>query len=359
SFNGAISGSGSLTKEGAGTLTLTGTNNYAGATIINAGTLIADSSSLPGTVTDNAALVFNQASQGTFNGAISGNGTITKTGTGLLILDGNSSSFTGATAVQDGTLEIGDATTPSTYLGGNVTVGSSGVLRGHGTIGGNLSNSGIVWAGGSIGTLIVQGNYVQAANGVLEVEATPDGQASLVNVRGTANLAGSALVVADSGTWLPHTPYTIFTAAGGVSGQFASASSNFVFLTPTLSYGSNAVNLTLQRNTIDFNAVAKTPNEFAIATSLNKLSCGNVIYDVLLLSNADRARKAFDQMSGEIHASVRTAIMDNERNLRDAVTNHLLDWSLDNSQAGRMDNGAAVWTTATARGGSHQGDGNA
>jgi autotransporter-associated beta strand protein len=359
SFHGAISGSGSLTKEGAGTLTLSGTNNYAGPTTINAGTLIADSSSLPGAVTDNAALVFNQASQGTFNGAINGNGTITKTGTGLLILDGNSSSFSGTTTVQNGTLEIGDATTPSAYLGGNVTVDSSGVLRGHGAIGGNLSNSGIVWAGGSIGTLTVQGNYVQAAHGVLEVEATPDGQASLVSVSGTANLAGSALVVANSGTWLPRTQYTILTAAGGVSGQFASASSNFVFLTPTLSYGSNAVSLTLQRNTIDFNAVAKTPNEFAVASSLNKLSYGNVIYDALLLSNADTARKAFDQMSGEIHASVRTAIMDDERNLRDAVTNHLLDWSPDSSQAGRMDNGAAVWATATARAGSHQGDGNA
>jgi fibronectin-binding autotransporter adhesin len=168
------------------------------------------------------------------------------------------------------------------------------------------------------------------------------------------------LVVADSGNWLPRSQYTILTAAGGVSGQFASASSNFVFLTPTLSYGSNDVSLTLQRNSIDFNAVAKTPNEFAVATSLNKLSYGNVIYDALLLSNADTARKAFDQMSGEIHASIRTAIMDDERNLRDAVTNHLLNWTQDSgSQTGLMDNGVSVWTTATARGGNHQGDGNA
>jgi fibronectin-binding autotransporter adhesin len=80
----------------------------------------------------------------------------------------------------------------------------------------------------------------------------------------------------------------------------------------------------------------------------------------LLLSNADTARKAFDQMSGEIHASIRTAIMDDERNLRDAVTNHLLNWTQDSgSQTGLMDNGVSVWTTATARGGNHQGDGNA
>jgi fibronectin-binding autotransporter adhesin len=96
-----------------------------------------------------------------------------------------------------------------------------------------------------------------------------------------------------------------------------------------------------------------------VATSLNKLNYGNAIYDALLLSNADTARKAFDQLSGEIHASARTAIMDDERNLRDVVTNHLLDWTDNSSQTGQMADGSTVWTTATARGGNHQGDGNA
>ncbi|KAG1549302.1 hypothetical protein G6F50_013370 [Rhizopus delemar] len=38
-FNGNLSGAGSLTKEGAATLTLNGTNSYTGGTFINAGTL--------------------------------------------------------------------------------------------------------------------------------------------------------------------------------------------------------------------------------------------------------------------------------------------------------------------------------
>ena len=40
SFAGAFTGAGNLTKMGAGTLTMTGTNSYGGSTIVNAGTLI-------------------------------------------------------------------------------------------------------------------------------------------------------------------------------------------------------------------------------------------------------------------------------------------------------------------------------
>ncbi|GFZ92994.1 autotransporter-associated beta strand repeat-containing protein [Dyella caseinilytica] len=364
SFEGVISGSGSLTKQGAGTLTLMGANSYAGITIINAGTLQigngSTSGSIDGNVNDNAAMVFDRGDAVTFSGAIVGSGSLSQNGTGTLVLDGMSSAFTGTTTVQNGTLEVGDAATPSAFLGGNVVVNGGATLRGHGIIGGNVSNAGTVWAGGSIGTLTVEGNYTQTANGTLEVEATPNGQASLLSVGGTAHLAGSALVLADSGNWLARSSYTIVSAVGGVAGQFASANSNFTFLTPTLSYSAHDVTLTLQRNNINFNTVAQTPNQFAVATSLNALHYGNAIYDALLLSNADTARTALNQISGEIHASVRTAIMDDEQDVRDAVTDHLLDWTQDTGgQTGKMDNGTSVWTAATARSSSHQDDGNA
>ncbi len=39
SYDGVITGGGSLTKTGAGTLTLTGANNYTGGTTVSLGTL--------------------------------------------------------------------------------------------------------------------------------------------------------------------------------------------------------------------------------------------------------------------------------------------------------------------------------
>ena len=356
----AIAGTAGLTKTDLGTLVLTGTNTYAGGTTINAGTLVVDSTSLPGAVADNAALVFDQTSSGSFNGAISGDGSFAKTGAGALVLDGNSRAFTGSTTVSAGTLEVGDAATPSAVLGGNVTVASGGTLRGHGSIVGNVSNSGTVWAGGSIGTLTIQGNYTQAANGVFEVEATPGGQASLLSVGGTASLAGTALVLADTGTWAPRTDYTVLTAGGGISGQFASTSVNLAFLTPVLSYATNAVTLSLERNDITFNTVAQTPNQQAVAAAANPLGFGNPVYDALVVLDAPTARHAFDQLSGEIHASTRTAIADNDHYMRDAINAHLAGQS--NSANGLNvtdDHGITAWTATWGHWGSHDDNGNA
>ena len=61
--SGAISGQGSLEKDGAGELTLLGSNSYSGTTRIMEGNLIGTSSSIPGNVEINKALsllIFNQ-----------------------------------------------------------------------------------------------------------------------------------------------------------------------------------------------------------------------------------------------------------------------------------------------------------
>ncbi len=48
-----------------------------------------------------------------------------------------------------------------------------------------------------------------------------------------------------AGSYANSTTYTIVRATGGVSGTYAGVTSNFAFLTPTLSYDANDVFLTL------------------------------------------------------------------------------------------------------------------
>src|SRR5207302_647478 len=97
-YSGILGGGGSLLKIGAGTLTLTNANTYTGATTISAGILqlgnggTTGSLSSSSTITDNSNLTINRSNtvtQGTdFSGsAISGTGSLTKTGSGSLILN--------------------------------------------------------------------------------------------------------------------------------------------------------------------------------------------------------------------------------------------------------------------------------
>ena len=359
SFAGSIGGTGALTKIGGGTLTLAGANTYSGGTVITAGALQGDTNSLQGNITDNAALVFNQGSDGVYAGVLSGNGALTKAGAGTLVLNGTNS-FSGTTDVQAGTLEVGDASNASATLGGNVQVDAGAALRGHGTIAGNVTNNGALQPGGSIGTLTIQGNYTQGANGSLVIDASPSGQADLLAIDGKANIAGSTVVVGTNGNWAARTDYTILTATQGVSGQFASASSNLAFLTPVLGYSASSVTLSLQRNDVNFASVAATPNERATAGAVEALGFNNALYNAVLLTDAATARTAFNQLSGEIYASTRTALMDDSRHVRDAINDHLL--GMDNRTSGTSatdDSGVSAWTSGWGHWGDRDGDSNA
>jgi autotransporter-associated beta strand protein len=81
---GAISGSGfSLTKDGAGTLTLSGNNTYSGATTISAGTLQIASSgrlgggSYAGAISNSDTFIYSGTNNQTLSGIISGIGSLT------------------------------------------------------------------------------------------------------------------------------------------------------------------------------------------------------------------------------------------------------------------------------------------
>ncbi len=153
---GAISGSGSLTEAGAGTLILDGSNTYTGSTTIAGGTLqLGDGTSSngsvsSGTITDNSMLTIADPTAETATYDITGSGSLTKVGPGTLILVATST-YTGGTTVGGGTLQVGSsAALGSTSGAATISSGlldlhgynvSTGALSGAGTID-NLSGSG-------------------------------------------------------------------------------------------------------------------------------------------------------------------------------------------------------------------------
>ncbi|WP_162247419.1 autotransporter-associated beta strand repeat-containing protein [Rhodanobacter sp. Root627] len=353
-FAGAVSGTGTLTKLGAGTLTLTGANSYSGGTTISAGTLQGDTRSLQGNITNNATLVLHQTAGGAFTGAVSGTGTLTKLGNGMLTLN-RTNPFSGNTRVQAGKLIVGDDSHANASLGGIVTVASDASLGGIGRIGG-LDLSGTVTPGNSIGTLHIAGDATFRPGSSYQVEAMPDGQADAIVAEGkVAILGGSALVLAQTGNWAPQTDYTVLSAAQGLSGQFDSARSSLTFLTPVLSYHANAVSLSLQRNDISFVSVTQTGNQGAVATVADSLGFGHSVYDALTTSDATIARPAFDQLAGAIHASTTTALIDDSRYVRETINRHLRGFD---GKKGRTTGGTSAWASVWNHGGDHAGDGN-
>ncbi|MES2532673.1 MAG: autotransporter-associated beta strand repeat-containing protein, partial [Pseudomonadota bacterium] len=120
-YAGTITGSGSLVKGGAGSLSLTGPNTYSGTTTINAGTLQVGDGGTTGTlgtgaVVDNAALVFNRSDLMTVANAISGSGDLMQAGSGTLNLTG-ANTYTGGTSINAGTLKVNNTSGSATGTG--------------------------------------------------------------------------------------------------------------------------------------------------------------------------------------------------------------------------------------------------
>ncbi|MBU3628962.1 autotransporter outer membrane beta-barrel domain-containing protein [Polynucleobacter sp. AP-Reno-20A-A9] len=85
-LSGSMTGSGGFTKTGTGTLTLSGTNAYSGGTTVSAGTLAGNTSSIQGNVINNAIVNFSQSTNGTYAGVMSGSGSLVKDGSGTVTI---------------------------------------------------------------------------------------------------------------------------------------------------------------------------------------------------------------------------------------------------------------------------------
>jgi outer membrane autotransporter protein len=112
---------------------------------------------------------------------------------------------------------------------------------------------------------------------------------------------------------------TILTAQGGVTGTFGGVTTNFAFLTPSLSYDANNVRLTLSRNAAEFSERGATANQRQSGAAAEALRCGNRVFDAIVQLDSSGAQSAFEQISGEVHASAQGALIDDSRFVRDAM----------------------------------------
>jgi|GEM_PF-1796533 len=214
---------GTLTKQNAGTLILTGANSYTGGTTVTGGTLQGNTTSLQGTISNAASLVWNQTADGTYSGTITGGaGAATVQGGGELTFSGSVTQDT-VTIASDGVLAIDGTTTATT-----VTVNAGGNLLGIGTIAGpsTVNISGTLSAGHDVGALAIIGtvNHLVGSTYLEEIISNPL-QLDVLNITGSMNIDSTVTfrLVPDmtSEAFAPNTHYLVIQTTGGVSGQFA------------------------------------------------------------------------------------------------------------------------------------------
>ncbi|ANJ96298.1 serine protease [Serratia plymuthica] len=263
-----------------------------------------------------------------WSNAISGHGGLTKQGIGTLVLTG-ANTYAGPTLINEGLLAINGSVTSA------VTVQNAGILGGSGSVGAlTARRGGTVAPGNSIGTLNVANNVSFEPGSRYAVEVAPNGQSDRIHSGGSATIGGGEVAVSleSSPNLLSQSEvrsllgqqYNILTADQGVSGQFDSVAPNYLFLGTGLSYQPNQVTLNVGRNDTSFASVAQTHNERAVAAAADALAAGNPVYESILnAGSAGEARQAFRQLSGQIHADIASAQVNDSRYLREALNGRL------------------------------------
>ena len=308
-FTGEISGTGTLVKTGSNTLILSGSNSYSGLTIVEGGVLqVASTTAIPsqsavvvisGGILDVSGLsvsvgslsgdsgvitgantmftVGTDNSDATFDGIISGSGTVQKVGNGVWTVSG-SNTYTDATIVSQGMLQIGDGVSGSINSSSLITVvdttGTLGFNMGNNAVNtvdivnngtvqpngantnilaGVISGTGTLYQGGSGVTILTATNTYTGptivANGILKigdgVSGTIDPSSALsVQSAGTLLLDSpdSTLLnrsISNNGTVaLLESPFTTYTFTGEISGTgaFIKTGTNTLILSGSNSY---------------------------------------------------------------------------------------------------------------------------
>lgn len=242
---------GSVTNNG--TITATAGMTVVGAFVQNAGTVTAGAaistgslSGAGGTIALGAnTLTVNQTANGTYAGAITGTGTVVKTGTATLTLAGGVGSFApAALSIQQGSVAVNGAGILDSALSVGVSAGASLALvsgnqtihnlTGSGTLALNGNNLYLAQGGNFAGTVTgagnvqvasgtfnltntinsTAGNFAVQSNSTINVASTGTLNAPTVNVTGTMDVQGTVNSTTNNVTGLLHLGNSTGTVAG-------------------------------------------------------------------------------------------------------------------------------------------------
>jgi outer membrane autotransporter protein len=137
------------------------------------------------------------------------------------------------------------------------------------------------------------------------VEINSSGESTLLDIDGTATLAGTVNITSTDNVINPNVTYDILHADGGITGTFTTVTTTNPVLIPKLTYNAQDVLLNLAAN---FPAIALTKNQKEVALQLNTItnptsSEQELLNELISLAGnpatASLAQLALDEMSGQ------------------------------------------------------------
>lgn len=210
----------------------------------------------------------------TWGNAITGDGGLTKQGSGVLVIDA-ASNYRGVTRVEGGTLRVnqGLGGTSGTFIGN----GAQLELRNQAGLNGSVDNRGTL-ALYANQTHAIAGDYTQAAGARLAIEL-----GTRLEVSGTATLGGGELYVLGKAPGYVTTARSVFLSAQeGLDGEFgALGNAPGVFLEASIGYAASEAWLDITR--LDVTGVALALGGFTTAS----------------IASATRVEEAFQQIDAQ------------------------------------------------------------
>ncbi|CAI1638015.1 autotransporter outer membrane beta-barrel domain-containing protein [Serratia entomophila] len=334
---------------------------------------------------------------------IGGHGGLTKIGDGTLSLSGNNS-YRGDTRIARGTLAINGSVVSNVY------VENGGTLQGGGTVNSfRAQPGGSVAPGNGIGTLRVLNDATFDKGSQYQVEVGQSGHSDKIEVDGRAIINGGKvnvrlenspnLLSQNEAQSLLGNKYTLLTAAAGVVGRFDHAYPDYKFIDIALSYQGNDLGLGIYRSAEKFESLADTDNEKAVARAVEELrapapvaqavdisavelaatesedesgyaaisteeklsTVNNSVYESFLgFTSASELQQAARQLSGQIHADMAAAQLNESRYVRDTVNERLRQAEgLHTSSEIKSDDNGGAWAKLLGSWGHASGNDNA
>jgi uncharacterized protein with beta-barrel porin domain len=173
---------------------------------------------------------------------------------------------------------------------------------------------------------IIDGKFTQTSSGTLGLRVNAAGQSDFLTAR-SVNLGGTLLAIMQPGNYANVTTYLgVVQSGSAITSQFNTVETSSPFFLASATYNTDTVDLTITRQ--QFGLVpGLTPNERAVGNALEagfeagaSSGPGASIYAALFgLPSLQQAGFAYDQLSGEIHASAQSVMLDQSLYAREAM----------------------------------------